>query len=264
MMKRKNLIIILILCLLSYPSIVMGDQEGTLDQQNATICGDASINTNHYVAQNFNSTYDTISKIELALKKIGTPPNPLQVSIVPKSGSDPDIGNKLGSVYFAPGDIGIAFTWYTVNFTPDISINPDNDYFILLNTTGGDNSNAYHVSYCNDDPNGSYYDGNTYYMFFTSNGGSSWIDFIKYDISFKTYGYNWTTSDTGGTTDTHGGGGLYHVTWSMQVWTKADQTQILFIFTGDRVRYRTGHETLIVRVVGPWWLIDHIPDRIQP
>jgi VCBS repeat-containing protein len=127
-------------------------------------------------SQSFKPTLDTLLRVELRLRKKGDPPNDLVVSI-----RDSLTGEDLTVISKPPGDIPSDNGWVNFNFD-DISVTPGETYYIVLRTTGGNKHNSYVWKFGYNTP---YTDGK---MWFSSNGGSSWVSYVQYDFCFKTYG----------------------------------------------------------------------------
>jgi hypothetical protein len=117
-----------------------------------------------------------LSKLELYIKKTGTPTNDLTISIR----SSPT-GTDLTTINIPPSSITTTYTWTEIDI-PDTSVTPGNTYYITLHTTGGDSSNCYTWGF-------GYYTPYTNGVFwYSGNSGTTWSQYPQYDFAFKTYG----------------------------------------------------------------------------
>jgi VCBS repeat-containing protein len=127
-------------------------------------------------AQSFKPTLETLTRVELLVRKRGNPPNNLVVSI-----RDSLTGDDLTMVSKPPSEIPSTVEWIEFDFE-DISVTPNGTYYIVLRTTGGNTLRAYIWRFGYNTP---YTDGE---MWFSSNAGSNWKKYRQYDFCFKTYG----------------------------------------------------------------------------
>ena len=150
---------------------------GTLiiDQQQDQAGYQYQIYNNRWLAQSFKPSYDRLSKVDLLLGKSGVPPSDITVSILSSL-----TGSELASVTLPSGSITASADWVEFDFL-DITVIPDNTYYIVLHTNGGSISNCYLWSYGFNTP---YPDG---IFHFSLNSGSYWFQFSSYDFCFRTY-----------------------------------------------------------------------------
>ena len=111
--------------------------------------------------------------IALKLKKAGTPPNDLIITILNDSDGLPDAGSPVANASFtiAPGDVTGTLAWIFKNSTNKFSLDADKTYWIRAAMVAGDSSNRFDWQY---NPYGNYPRGNAY-------GASGW------DFLFKLY-----------------------------------------------------------------------------
>jgi VCBS repeat-containing protein len=146
------------------------DQEQTQDGYNFAAYG------SRWGAQSFIPLLEWLTRVELLIEKRGDPPNPVIVSI-----RESLTGSDLTSISLPPSDIPTEVSWIEFNFD-DINIVPGNTYYIVLRTSEGNSPNAYLWKFGYITP---YEDGTLWY---STDGGSSWIEKLQYDFCFKTYG----------------------------------------------------------------------------
>jgi len=114
--------------------------------------------------------------MELFIGKKGNPPANLVVSI-----RESLLGSDLVVISKSAGEIPSTPNWIEFDFE-DTSITPDDTYYIVIRTSGGNNFNAYEWGF-------GYYDPYNQGSFWRSlNFGSSWTEYTYYDFCFKTYG----------------------------------------------------------------------------
>jgi len=120
----------------------------------------------------------TLSQVDVLMAKRGGFTGDLTVSIRSAlSGAD------LASVVVPAGSIGDVAGWVEVDL-PDISVSVGQTYYIVVRTVGGSSSSCYLWSF----GYGTSYTSGVFS--FTSNAGSSWLEYSLYDFCFKTYGQN--------------------------------------------------------------------------
>lgn len=130
-------------------------------------------------AQSFLPRYDTLTSVDLYLRKFGTPEFNLTVELR----EDNPEGTVLDTIVFTPAEVGEAFSWFTVDFT-DIPIVDGTEYLIVIPTalSGVTTSFGYEWGYAFGDQ---YMYGS---FWFTRDGGSLWRDLpTMYDFCFRTY-----------------------------------------------------------------------------
>jgi len=147
-----------------------------LDQYQEQYNGDFQVYGDQWGAQSFTPALDTLTRVELYLYQHGAPDN-IVVSIRESlSGSD------LVSVVKTPAEIPGSVGWVEFDFS-DLTVNPDNTYYVVVHTSGVSRSNCYLWGYGSGNP---YVDGLLYY---SRNGGGYWIGRIYYDFCFWMYRY---------------------------------------------------------------------------
>jgi hypothetical protein len=131
-------------------------------------------------AQNFSPSIDTIAKVEIYLRKFGTP----EFDLIVELREDNPQGTLLDSVVFVPIEVPNSWTWFEVDFQDEI-VNPGTDYFIVIPPApfGVTTSFGYEWGYAF----GNQYDPGSFW--FTRDGGNLWRDLPDvYEFVFKTYG----------------------------------------------------------------------------
>jgi len=152
------------------PAIEQLDQEQTGYKYNYDFYG------SRWCAQSFKPTLGTLTRVELYIGKKGVPPDDIEVSI-----RDSLTGVALTKISKSAGDISSIMDWVEFDFD-DISVTPDTSYYIVVNTSGGNNFNGYRWGFY-------YYTPYTRGTFWRSiNAGSTWSEYYFYDYCFKTYG----------------------------------------------------------------------------
>jgi len=157
-----------------------------VDQQQITDCGyGCPFFSNLWLAQGFTPTLETITRAELKLFKSGDIESDITLSIKSSlSGSD------LTSVTIPGNEVSGYSKWIEFDFT-DISINPDNMYYIVCRTSGGSVVNYYCCLFQTNNP----YQGGE--VWGSLNSGGTWeiIEYPGYpdpDGCFKIYGLDET------------------------------------------------------------------------
>ncbi len=136
-------------------------------------------------AQNFTPTTDTITKIDVYIRKMGTPDYNLTVELRKDGPSDLFGGTLLDTVVMPAVDVPSTWTWFTIDFE-DTAVGAGSDVFIVLPQAppGQTNSFGYEWGYAL----GNQYDGGSFW--FTRNGGVLWRSLpTMYEFCFRTYGY---------------------------------------------------------------------------
>ncbi len=129
--------------------------------------------------QNFTPTVDTLTKVNLYLRKMGTPEFDLTVELR----EDGIQGTLLDTVVIPAVNVSTSWTWLTIDFA-DITVGAGSDVFIVLPPapSGVTTSYGYEWGYAL----GNHYDGGSFW--FTRNGGVLWRDLpTMYEFCFKTY-----------------------------------------------------------------------------
>lgn len=161
-----------------YNNVMIPDRE---DQTQTNYTGHGQlINDKFYAAQEFKPTLRVLTRVFLMLAKDGAPPNDLIVSIR-GSLDDTDFTSFSIQKDLIP-EIG-EIEWVEVNF-PDIKVDLQKSYYIVLRTIGGDSNNTYIFRGCIGNP---YPAGKAYW---SESNGTDWGEIIDIDFCFKTHGYN--------------------------------------------------------------------------
>jgi len=132
-------------------------------------------------AQNFSMPVSTLTRVELYLRKFGTPEFDLTVEI--REGSP--TGTLLDTKVFTPSLVPGSWIWFSVDFI-DTEVTSSGDYFIVCPPapSGVTTSFGYEWGYAF----GNQYDDGAFW--FTRDGGALWRDLpTMYEFVFRTYGY---------------------------------------------------------------------------
>jgi len=132
-------------------------------------------------AQNFVPSVGTLTRVELLMKKLGTPTFDLTVELREESID----GILIDTIVLNPGDFSSDWEWIEFDFD-DVTVTSGSEYFIVLNPppSGVTNTFGYGWGYALDDV---YDDGS---LWFTRTSGSFWLDLPDlYEFTFRTYGY---------------------------------------------------------------------------
>jgi len=133
-------------------------------------------------AQNFTPNCNTLTYIQIYIRKFGTPEFNLTIELR----KDHPEGTLLDIISFTPEEILSSWQWLTLDFD-DIEIEQDTNLFIVLPPapSGVSTSFGYEWGYAFGDQ---YQPGS---FWFTRDGGGLWRDLpTRYDFVFKTYGYS--------------------------------------------------------------------------
>ncbi|MBN2602642.1 MAG: hypothetical protein JXA91_00735 [Candidatus Thermoplasmatota archaeon] len=118
-------------------------------------------------AQSFVPSKDILRKVKLKLTRCGQIESYLTVSI--RKNKD---GNDLTVVSVNYEDVPTnIFSWISFNF-PDILVNPNETYFIVLSTDSGDNSENFYTWACSNNPDS--YPGGEVWIQWSSEGHWQW------------------------------------------------------------------------------------------
>lgn len=122
-------------------------------------------------AQSFYVPYtdSTFQGLELYLRKVGSPPNDLTVTIEGDSGGNPD-GSAVATFTVTAASLATSYDWVRMNSAFKFQLLANKKYWIRLATTGGDGSNYYAWMFF-DAPYGLYKKG-----YLTTLQGASWIN----------------------------------------------------------------------------------------
>jgi len=147
-----------------------------LDQQQTIYNNKIAAYSSFWNAQSFKPSLSTLTKVQLYVDKVGSPPSNLIISIRSSL-----TGTDLTNISKSPSQIPSTKSWVEFDFS-DISVTPNSTYYIVLRTSGGSLYNAYEWGF-------GYYTPYTRGSFWRStNSGSSWSEYTYYDFCFKTYG----------------------------------------------------------------------------
>jgi hypothetical protein len=132
-------------------------------------------------AQNFSASVNTLTRVEIRLRKFGTPEFNLTVEL---RENHPQ-GTLHDTKVFTTSQVPSSWSWFSVNFT-DLNVTPTGDYFIVIPPapSGVTTSFGYEWGYAFGDQ---YWPGS---FWFTRDGGGLWRDLpAVYEFVFKTFGY---------------------------------------------------------------------------
>lgn len=155
-----------------------GDRD-QIDQSQLNIENDGQIiRDNIWGAQGIEPTYKIQTRVFVAICKIGTPPNDVIISLR-DSLSGPDLTSFSLPKDQIPPYPGIL--WLEANYD-DVEVTPQQSYYIVARTTGGDDSNYYlwYGSTGNPYPDGA--------LWYSEDYGYYWGVIWDMDLSFQTYG----------------------------------------------------------------------------
>lgn len=162
-----------------FPTFVVGQNElkiwyGEIPDQayEPTSSVGSQIRAGSYPAQGFTVPYtdDTYQTIELYIRKDGTPPNALTITIVEDANGEPDETSPVTNASFsiAEADINVTNSWVKAYSTNMFTLKANTRYWMVIKTTAGDLSNMYIMNY---DADGLYKRGGAAT---TSDAGSTW------------------------------------------------------------------------------------------
>ena len=133
-------------------------------------------------AQNYTTTIDTVTSVDLYLRKMGTPEFDLTVELR----QDGPQGTLLDTVVVPIANVPTSWTWLTID-VDNVTVGAGSDVFIVLPQapSGVTTSFGYEWGYAL----GNQYNGGAFW--FTRNGGVLWRDLpTMYEFCFKTYGFS--------------------------------------------------------------------------
>ena len=145
-----------------------------------------------WIAQGFKPTLDTLTRVELYYFRAGNPSDDIQIIV---SIRDDLYGSDIVSTSVNAGQITHPGTWINVNL-PDITVIPEQTYYIICRSTGGDPYNVYcwytdiYNPYTRGDAWGSVDEG---YFWWLMDNPPEWP---QTDCCFKTYGLDESESKT--------------------------------------------------------------------
>ena len=131
-------------------------------------------------AQNFTPNIDILSKVNLYLRKFGSPEFDLTIEL---RENNPE-GIVLDTVSFTPSEVPSSWEWFSVDFT-DTIFSYNTDYFIVIPPapSGIESSFGYEWGYAF----GNQYDDGSFW--FTRDGGNLWRDLpTMYEFTFQILG----------------------------------------------------------------------------
>jgi len=132
-------------------------------------------------AQNFSASVNTLTRVEIYLRRFGTPQFDLTVEL--REGGP--TGTVLDTKIYPQATVPSSWTWFSVDFT-DTAVTSSGDYFIVLPPapSGVTTSFGYEWGYAFGDQ---YWPGS---FWFTRDGGGLWRDLpTMYEFVFSTFGY---------------------------------------------------------------------------
>jgi parallel beta-helix repeat protein len=133
-------------------------------------------------AQSFHTTNDSLTRVDLYLRKFGTPEFNLTVEL---RENHPQ-GNLIDTLTFTPEEVPSSWEWFNLDFD-DTALEPDTNLFIVIPPapSGVTTSFGYEWGYAF----GNQYDDGSFW--FTRDGGNLWRDLpVMYEFAFRTYGYD--------------------------------------------------------------------------
>ena len=133
-------------------------------------------------AQSFTPTIDTLTRVEIILRKFGTPEFNLTVELR----TDHPQGPLIDSRTYTPDQVSSSWEMFEVNFN-DTTVQNDTEYFIVIPPAPSDvtTSFGYEWGYAF----GNQYDDGSFW--FTRDGGGLWRDLPSmYEFAFRTFGYS--------------------------------------------------------------------------
>ncbi len=136
-------------------------------------------------AQNVSPTLDTVAKVEINIRKMGSPDFDLVVELREGGPDDANGGTLLDTVVIPAASVPSSWTWLSIDFD-DATVGAGSDVFIVVPEppSGQANSYGYEWGYAFGDV---YQPGSFWY---TRNGGDLWRDLpTMYEFTFKVYGY---------------------------------------------------------------------------
>lgn len=176
-LKLISLLIIITLMISLLPLITATPTE-EVDQEQSS-CGGVYWGTDYggKLVQSFKPTLNQLTKVKLYGFKNETPPNAIKISI-----RDSLNGEDLTSAIVEPDQLLVnVSSWFEADF-PNISVIPENTYYIVWAPTPGDDNRPY-FWWCYDKAN----PGDDPYERGSMILGGEEIE--RSDFSFKTYGY---------------------------------------------------------------------------
>ncbi len=134
---------------------------------------------NVWRGQSFKPTVTLLTRVQLVLKKLNTPPPSVTLSIRNNLN-----GSDLVSVKNT-SKITTTNSWVEFDI-PDLIVTPGTTYYLVVrtSTSAGDISNCYYWGY----GSGTLYTDGRYHTSMNSGIPGSWTHNTNYDFSFKIYG----------------------------------------------------------------------------
>ena len=133
-------------------------------------------------AQSFIPTTNILTKVDLYLRKFGTP----EFNLIVKLRENNPQGTIIDTILFTPAEVSHTWEWKIIDFE-DVNATSSTNYFITIPPapSGVQSSFGYEWGYAF----GNQYNEGSFW--FTRDGGGLWRDLpTMYEFVFKTYGYN--------------------------------------------------------------------------
>ncbi|VVB61954.1 Uncharacterised protein [uncultured archaeon] len=148
-----------------------------LDQQQTQMKNNYAFYTIRWGGQSFIPTVNTLTRVEVYMRKTGSPLSDIVLSI-----RSALTGSDLVSISKPASQIPTTSSWVEFDFS-NILITPGSTYYLVLKTSGGNFMNFYYWGYGSGTP---YTNGMRWSSFI---GGIIWTQFPKFDFCFKIYGF---------------------------------------------------------------------------
>jgi len=148
-----------------------------LDQQQTQMKNNFALYTIRWGGQSFIPTVKTLTRVEVYMRKAGSPPSDIVLSI-----RSALTGDDLVSISKPASQIPTTSSWVEFDFS-NILITPGSTYYLVLKTSGGNFMNFYYWGYGSGTP---YTNGMRWSSFI---GGIIWTQFPKFDFCIKIYGF---------------------------------------------------------------------------
>jgi hypothetical protein len=147
-----------------------------LDQQQTQYNTNYAVYLARWGGQSFIPTLGSLTSAQLYMRKIGSPPGDVVLSIRSSL-----TGADLVSLSKPASQIPTSIGWVTFDLA-DLTVTSGNTYYLVLKTTGGDSTNCYYWGY----GSGTSYTNGA--LWTSSDSGITWHQYTQYDFCFKTYG----------------------------------------------------------------------------
>lgn len=161
-----------------------GGLDATKEEENTTGSSNAAIyGADVAYAQTFQFDIEgTITKLNLKLRKVGSPSGDVQVDMYAVDGNDDPTGGSLGTVTMTAGDLGTTYALEEFTFGTAIDVDASTTYIITCKAVDAISANRVEWQYANS--------GNPYASgewVYTIDGGSSWVHPANVDAVFNVY-----------------------------------------------------------------------------